>query len=362
MKLSVIVPCYNESATVEGVVERVGHAALPSSWSKEIIIVDDGSDVATKAALARLEAKPAAPRVLTHEKNGGKGAAIKTGLRAATGDYVVIQDADSEYDPSEFSSLLAPIIEGSADSVFGSRVLKDNNVPYNAVYFYGGLLVTAVFNLLFWKRLTDIATCYKLFHRSHIPALLSASHDDFVFDAVDLTLELVSTGRVVEVPIRYSARSKATGKKLNWLHGIEILIALVLARAGIRPGRRASFARVVRFLISGGLATVVNLAALYFFTERIGIWYVFSSGLAFIVAFGVSFTTQKYWTFRSMDASKIRRQLPRHLSVAVFNLFLDMGLVFVFVEYFGVWYLLAQVIAGIAISVESFLLFRRIYR
>ncbi len=228
--LSIIIPCWNESATIEQTVERIARAPLPAEWRKEIIIVDDGSDAATKDALRRIEVRPSNDAVVLYrEKNGGKGAAVKTGLARATGDFLIIQDADSEYDPNEYASLLAPIIAGSANAVFGSRVLKNNNVPYNTFYFYGGLLVTKIFNLAFGTHFTDTATCYKVFSRSHIPALLESPHDDFVFDNVDLT-RILARKRVVEVPISYTARTKKGGKKLSWKHGIRIVFAILRAR------------------------------------------------------------------------------------------------------------------------------------
>ncbi len=363
MRLTVIIPCYLEAETIESVTQHVVRSALPEGWSKEIIIVDDGSDSETIAALARVEAAHGSDvQVVYRGKNGGKGAAVKDGLRKASGDYVLIQDADSEYDPSEYMKLVLPVHEGTGETVFGSRSLGRNNVPFNKIYFYGGLLVTRVYNILFAARLTDIASCYKVFSARHIPQLLRSSHDDFVFDAVDLTHVLVQSGAIVEVPISYTARSKETGKKLNWRHGIDIVIALFLTRVGVPLDRRAGAAKIVRFLIAGGLAMVVNIALLYVFTEFLGMWYLVSAGLAFMCAFVVSFTLQKYWAFRNNDVIKVRTQLPMHLTVALVNLVIDIALVYMLVELLGVWYIAAQIIAAAVISIESFFAFRWIYR
>ncbi|KKW19347.1 MAG: Glycosyl transferase family 2 [Parcubacteria group bacterium GW2011_GWA2_51_10] len=362
MKLSIIIPCFNEGKTVESVLDAVEAAQLPALWSKEIILVDDGSSLETINALRRIESRVSPPIMVYRSANGGKGAAVKEGLRRVTGDYVIIQDADQEYDPHDYKALLEPIIDGRADAALGSRILKKNNVPYNAAYFYGGLLVTKIFNVVFRTRLSDIATCYKVFHRSHIPALLRSSNDDFVFDAVDLTLEITRGHRVVEMPISYVARTKAAGKKLNWIHGIEIVLAIMLARLGIPVHLRARASKIVRFVVSGGTAALVHFSLLYVLTEFFSVWYLASSGVAFVIAFIVSFWMQKYWTFRSMDASKINKQLPQHLSVAVFNLFLNLALVYAFVEFFGIWYMLAQVITTILIAIESYFAFRWIFR
>jgi dolichol-phosphate mannosyltransferase len=362
MRLSIIIPCFNEAETIEAVVARVLSVALPGTWEREIIIVDDGSGEATKAALARIRDAGHPVDIHHREQNGGKGAAVKDGLCRATGDYILIQDADLEYDPDEYPTLLSPLAGQSNMSVFGTRANSSNNVPYSRIYFYGGLLVTHIYNLLFRTRLSDIASCYKVFSVSHVPALLESSHDDFVFDAVDLTHRLVSTGPVTEVPISYTARSKKTGKKLNWSHGLDIVLAIVLARIGVPSRKLSSAARIVRFIVSGGSAAVVSIGLLYVLTEYVGIWYVASSGLAFIAAFFVSFTLQKYWAFRNVQTHNTHIQMSMHLTVALLNFVLNLVLIYALTEYAGIWYVLSQIVASVMIAFESFFAFRWIYR
>jgi glycosyltransferase involved in cell wall biosynthesis len=362
MRLSIIIPCFNEAETIEAVVERVRSAPLPAGWDREVIIVDDGSDSDTTDALSRIAQSDQSVHIHLRDINGGKGAAVKDGLRQVTGDYVLIQDADLEYNPHEYERLLNPLISESDISVFGTRSHSDNVVPYNRVYFYGGLLVTVIYNFFFGTKLTDIASCYKVFSVRHTPTLLESSHDDFVFDAVDLTHTLVQAGPIVEVPISYTARSKKTGKKLNWKHGLDIVLAIVLTRLGVPSQKLASAARVMRFIISGGSAAVVNLALLYIFTDVFGVWYLVSAGLSFTAAFGVSFTMQKYWSFRNDARNKIGSQLPMHLTVALLNLMLNIAFVAFLVEILGVWYILAAVISNVVIAFESYFAFRWIYR
>lgn len=362
MKLSIIIPCFNEAETIENTVRRVLHASLPPAWTREIIIVDDGSYDATSSILRHVSDSTPGVQVVRMEQNRGKGAAVKKGLKLAAGDYVILQDADSEYDPNDYAALLAPIVEGRAESVFGSRVSYDNNVSYNAIFFYGGLLVTKLFNMLFGTRLTDIATCYKIFPRHVIPSLLESPHEDFVFDAVDLTYVLLKNCRIAEVPIRYAARNSKQGKKLNAQAGVEIVLAIFLRRLGIPQRHHLAGLQIARFIVSGLTALVINLSVLYILTEYVHMWYLLSSMFSFVVAFAANFIMQKYWTFRNRNTAGVRWQLPLHLSVAIANLCLNVILLFLFVEYAHLWYLFAQVLATAIIAAESFVALRWIFR
>ena len=358
-KLSIIIPCYNEAATIERVVEQLEAVSLPE-WEREIIIVNDGSIDETIQALRRLETKPGI-KTFSLPRNEGKGAAVKRGLTEASGDYILIQDADLEYDPEDIPRLLAALPK--SDSVFGSRNLGSNNVPYNAVFFYGGLLVTKLFNLVFGTRLTDLATCYKLFPRRFVPALLTSDHNDFVFDAVVLTRTLGTGGTIQEVPISYRARKKREGKKLNAFHGAKIVVALFLARAGLtKAAHIRSIAKILRFLVIGTGAALIHIILLYLFTEYAGIWYIYSTILAFTVAFMFNFSMQKYWVFKNAEHGKIPVQLPLHLVVALVNLGINVVLLYIFVEYMGLWYVPAQALASAIIAVETFVFLRIIFK
>ena len=190
--LSVIIPCYNEAATIAEVIDKVKKTELPGGWQKEIIVVNDNSRNDTERAIGAIKE---IDHVIHRRKNGGKGAAVKDGLRVAKGDYCIIQDADLELDPNEYPSLLAPIIKGEADSVFGYRVLANPDAPKNPVLFYGGRILSLFYNLMFGAHFKDIPACYKIFPRAYIPELLKAPSDDFVFDAVEMTRVLDCGGK-----------------------------------------------------------------------------------------------------------------------------------------------------------------------
>lgn len=233
--LSIIIPVYNERRTIREIIANV-RASDTASMAKEIVVVDDGSTDGSRDVLRSLPADPSL-KVIFQERNTGKGGALKRGFAEAAGDYLLIQDADLEYDPADYPLLIEPVRSGRADVVFGSRNLRPNNVPFSAVYFYGGRLTTRLFNMLFGTSFTDIHTCYKLFPARFVPPLLYLPSDDFVFDAVELTRALARLGRVVEVPIRYRARRRAEGKKLDWRQGVRCVLAMLRIRLGlVRPG------------------------------------------------------------------------------------------------------------------------------
>jgi glycosyltransferase involved in cell wall biosynthesis len=222
VKLSVLIPVYNEAATIEHVVDRVRQ--IPAST--EIIAVDDASKDGSGDVLEQLRAKGKLDQLVRHPKNRGKGAAIRSGIAHATGDVVVIQDADLEYDPLDLPALLGPIAAGKADAVFGSRF---QGGPHRVLYFWhmvGNNFLTLLSNMFTNLNLTDMETCYKVI-RSDLLKRLPLRSNRFGFE-VEITARLSQAGaRIWELPISYSGRTYAEGKKITWRDGFAAIFHIL---------------------------------------------------------------------------------------------------------------------------------------
>jgi glycosyltransferase involved in cell wall biosynthesis len=229
MKLSVVIPVFNEAATIKEVVLRVRAVSIP----KEIIVVDDCSTDGTAAALDSLVPSPDLV-VVSHPVNRGKGAALRTGFAAATGDIVIVQDADLEYDPSEYPKLLKPIADGRADVVYGSRFTGGES--HRVLYFWhsvGNRILTLLSNAVTDLNLTDTETCYKAFRRDLIQSI-ELCEDRFGFEP-EVTAKIAARQcRVYEVGISYSGRTYEEGKKIGWRDGVRAVWCIFK----YRPRRR----------------------------------------------------------------------------------------------------------------------------
>jgi len=220
--LSVVVPCYNEAATVKELLARV----LESPWVAEVVVVDDGSTDGTLGELRSV----GDPRLKVVEQghNMGKGAALRRGFAEATADFVVVQDADLEYDPGEYGRLVEPLVSGEADVVFGSRFMSDR--PHRVLYFWhsvGNRVLTTLSNAFTNLNLTDMETCYKVFRREVLQDL-DLREDRFGIEP-EITAKVARTGaRIYEVGISYSGRTYAEGKKIGWRDGFQALRCIVV--------------------------------------------------------------------------------------------------------------------------------------
>jgi glycosyltransferase involved in cell wall biosynthesis len=225
MKISIIIPVYNEESTIKEIVSRVQNADL----DKEIIIVDDYSTDTTPQRLKEISARYENVQVLSHGRNRGKGAALRTGFARANGDVIIIQDADLEYNPQEYGFLLSPILDGRADVVYGSRFLGG---PHRVLFFWhyvGNKFLTLLADVFSNLNLTDMETCYKVFRKDVLNEITLKSNR-FGFEP-EFTMKVAKKGfRVYEVPISYSGRTYEEGKKIDWKDGLCAIFAILRFR------------------------------------------------------------------------------------------------------------------------------------
>ncbi|MFN2201698.1 MAG: glycosyltransferase family 2 protein [Caldilineaceae bacterium] len=243
MRLSIIIPVYNERSTLEAIVDRVRAVDLtvnprgdnplfdgPLKVERELVIVDDGSTDGSREILERWRAQPAPDmNIVFHEANHGKGGALRTGFQVATGDLLIIQDADLEYDPRDYVKLLEPILEGRTPVVYGSRFMGGPRSAMSLVHTMGNKVLTVFTNVLFGTSLTDMETCYKCFRRDVIDGMVLRSRA-FEIEP-ELTAKILKRGYTIfEVPISYNGRTFHDGKKISWRDGFVATRTLIRYR------------------------------------------------------------------------------------------------------------------------------------
>ncbi|MCB0705684.1 MAG: glycosyltransferase family 2 protein [Saprospiraceae bacterium] len=225
-KLSIIVPAYNEEATISNILDKILEVKLIGGMTKEIVVVNDASRDGTEAVVqAYIQAHPQAPiSYFKHEVNQGKGAALHTGIQQAAGDFIIVQDADLEYDPQEFNILLKPVLDGFADVVYGSRFMGGN--PHRILFFWhsiGNKWLTRLSNMFTNLNLTDMETCYKLFRAENVKSL-NLKENRFGFEPeVTAKISRIPKIRIYEVGISYYGRTYEEGKKINWKDGLRAI-------------------------------------------------------------------------------------------------------------------------------------------
>jgi glycosyltransferase involved in cell wall biosynthesis len=257
--VSLIIPCYNEAQTLEQCVQKVMTIAENQPFSLELIIVDDCSSDDSLAIANELALKyPATVKVMKHDRNRGKGAAIRTGFICATGDYVGIQDADNEYNPKDYLRLLEPLVEGKADVVYGSRYLQPDS--RRVLYYWHTWMnktLTTISNMFSNLDITDMETCYKIFRREAIQQIAPTLKEErFGFEA-EVTVKVAQGGyRVYECAISYNPRSYEEGKKIGWKDGVRALYCLLHYGANTAPLPM----QLLLYLFIGAVAMLVNMA------------------------------------------------------------------------------------------------------
>jgi dolichol-phosphate mannosyltransferase len=283
VKLSIVIPCFKEEQTLATCVSRVLEVQ-DEALSVEVILVDDCSRDRSLAIAESLAARHAEIRVLRHAKNQGKGAALRTGFREATGDFVAVQDADLEYEPMELRSLLEPLRTGKADVVFGSRFLGGR--PHRVLYFWhylGNAFLTFLSNMFTDLNLTDMEVCYKVFRRDVIQDI-QIQEDRFGFEPEIVAKVASRRLRVYEMGISYSGRTYEEGKKIGWRDGVRALYCIFRYNAYHLPVPM----QFLIYSLIGGTSALVNLA-IFLALMAIDLSLTVSTALAFVVAAAVNY-------------------------------------------------------------------------
>jgi len=356
MKLSIVIPVYNEENSVLQILQAIDEAPVPAAIrQKEIILVNDHSTDNTPALLAELD--QVKYKVLHHEQNKGKGAALRTGFEATTGDIVIVQDADLEYDPQEYPNLLAPIIEGKAEVVYGSRFLSGR--PHRVLYFWHSVangFLTLVSNIFTDLNLTDMETCYKVFKKEVLDGI-EIEESRFGFEP-EITAKVAELSRqegikIYELGISYYGRTYSEGKKIGVKDAFRALWCIF-------KYNDSTFARIVKYALSGTMVASVQLLTLTLLVE-VGnlqeIWLKnIANAISIFVSLLVAFQLHSSFTWRYKFKSGIQRlqKLLAFLGVSLFTVLVRIALFFM-LDSVGLQYQINALLGIALIIVLNFL-------
>jgi len=347
LKISIVIPVYNEKETFLELLEAVKKASV-CGLEKEIVIVDDFSKDGTREILAVIKRDNV--KIFFHEQNTGKGGALRTGFKKATGDIVMVQDADMEYDPGEYEKLLLPIIENKADIVYGSRFLaKGSGKTAYSAHKFANLLLTFLSNLFSGVKVSDMETCYKVF-RKEIIKDVDIEENRFGFEP-EITAKMAKIvrekkARLKEVPISYNARSYEEGKKIGLKDGIRALWCIL-------KYNDSGFATVTKYSLSGVLVAASQYAAIIFMVEVLGLSSVIGQNIAnvisILISFAVAFILHSAftWRYRFVSSREVASKFAYFLGVSFFSLLLRSA-VFYALSLTGIDYRL-NVLVGIVV-------------
>ena len=343
--LSIIIPCYNEENNIKQIIEKVLDSPVEN---KEIIIVDDCSTDKTRTVLEN-EIKPLVSQIIYHEKNSGKGAALRTGFKHATGDAVIIQDADLEYNPGEYVRVVEPIFNDEADIVYGSRFLTNKSVGGYRLNYIANKVLTFVSNLFTGLKLTDMETCYKVFKREIIQSI-DIKEKRFGFEP-EITAK-ISKGnyRINEVPISYRPRTKEEGKKIGLKDGIRALYCIVKYRGN------GIFGQLIPYFFIGLCASLVEWLTFWVFNEPFKIGIYISTIAAYVLSTFVNWVIGRNTIFKA--AAKKMNTIIDALAVyfvSGIGLGLNLLLMMLFADKLGIYPLFSKIIATCIVFAWNFL-------